>query len=129
MKILQWILLIVVAGILTIGTAGFIMHYGGSIDLKRLTPFQYWITYLTIPSVAFALFVFLSAVFVPRKKKYAVLLVIFCSIIFISLEAHQHYSYDGFLAEQFIIRYTGFTTGLMLSFIASYIVYKNRSWA
>jgi cytochrome bd-type quinol oxidase subunit 2 len=128
-KILNWICGIVLAGVLTLGSANFIMHHNGNVDMNKLNWFQYWVVYLTVPSLAFGLFVFLSCVFVPLQKKYAAILVLLLSIIFIGLGMYQHYIDDGFLRNQYIVRYTGFIIGLAMGFILSYKVFKENNWS
>ncbi len=127
-KILKWIFGIVLAGVLTLGSAFFIMHHNGNADMNKLNWFQYWVVYLTVPSLAFGVFVFLSCVLVPLQKKYAGILVFLLSIIFIGLGIYQHYIDDGFLRNQYIVRYTGFIIGLATGFILSYKVFKKKNW-
>ncbi len=69
MKWINWVLAIIAAGVLTLGTANIIMHRTGNVDFKNLTAFQYWIKFLIIPSLAFGLFLFLTCVFAPFQKK------------------------------------------------------------
>ena len=128
MKWAKWILGIIVAGVLTLGTANIIMHRTGNVDMNNLTAFQYWITFLAIPSVAFGLFLFLSCVFVRFQKKYAGLAAFLLSTIFIGLGAYQHYTDDGILHNQYIIRYTGFIVGLISGFLLSYRLYSQNRW-
>lgn len=128
MKWLKWVLGILLAGIITLVPANFIMHRTGNVDMNNLTAFQYWIKFLTVPSVAFGLFLFLSCVFVPFQKKYAGLIIFLLSIIFIGLGAYQHYMDDGVLYNQYIVRYIGFITGLIIGFLLSYRVYGQSKW-
>lgn len=128
MVILRWILGIVLAGVLTLGLAGFIMHHDGNVDMNNLNAFQYWVVFLTVPSVAFGLFVFLSCAFVPSQKKYAGILVVLASIVFVGFGIYEHYVDNGFLPNQYIIRYTGFMTGLVIGFILSFNVFKEKKW-
>ena len=126
--ILKWIFGIVLAGVLTLWAAGFIMHHDGNVDMNNLNEFQYWVVFLTVPSVAFGLFVFLSCAFVPSQKKYAGILVISLSILFVGFGIYQHYMDNGFLPNQYIIRYTGFIAGLFMGFILSFNVFKRKNW-
>lgn len=128
MKWIKWILGIIIAGVLTLWPANLIMHHTGSFDMNNLTPFQYWIKFLTVPSLAFGLFLFLSAVFVPFQKKHAAIAVLLLSLIFIGLGAYQHYIDNGVLQEQYIVRYSGFVLCLVIAFILSYQVYKRNKW-
>jgi hypothetical protein len=128
MKWIKWISGIIVAGVLTLGTANLIMHHTGNADMNNLTAFEYWIKFLTVPSLAFGLFLFLSAAFVPFKKKYAGITVFLLSIIFIGLGAYQHYIDNGVLQNQYIIRYMGFIAGLIIGFVFSFRVYKKNKW-
>jgi uncharacterized paraquat-inducible protein A len=128
MKWIKWILGIIVAGVLTLWPANLIMHHTGSFDMNNLTPFQYWIKFLTVPSLAFGLFLFLSAVFVPFQKKYAAITVLLLSLIFIGLGAYQHYIDNGVLQEQYIVRYSGFVLCLVIAFMLSYQIYKRSKW-
>ena len=68
MKWIKWILGVVFAGVVTLAPAYFIMHHRGKVDMNNLTSFQYWVQFLTVPSLAFGLFLFLSCVFVPMQK-------------------------------------------------------------
>src|SRR5215212_1921222 len=120
MKWMKWILGVILAGGVTIWPASFIMHHTGQVDMNNLTPFQYWVKFLLVPSVAFGLFLFLACVFVPFRKKQAGLLVFSLSLIFIGLGAYQHYTDDGLLANQYIVRYSGFIVGLMTALLISY---------
>ena len=128
MKWVKWILGIIVAGVLTLGTANIIMHRTGIVDMNNLTAFEYWIKFLTVPAIAFGLFLFLSCVLVPFQKKYAGLTVFLLSIVFIGLGAYQHYTDDGVLHNQYIVRYTGFVVGLITGFLLSYRAYNQNKW-
>lgn len=103
-------------------------HHDGNVDMNHLTTFQYWVVYLIVPSVAFGLFVFLSCVLVPSQKKQAAMLVVTLSVIFVGYGIYQHYIDNGFLPNQYIIRYTGFMAGLAIGFVAGYQVYKENKW-
>jgi uncharacterized paraquat-inducible protein A len=128
-KWLKWISGIVLAGVVTLWPANLIMHHTGKVDMNNLTPFQYWIKFLAVPSLAFGLFVFLSCLFVPLFKKYAGMLVFTLSLIFIGLGAWQHYTDDGVLRKQYLVRYTGFVTGLIIGFSLSYKSFKQNKWS
>jgi hypothetical protein len=128
MKWLKWILGIVLAGIVTLVPANFIMHRTGQVDMNNLTSFQYWIQFLTVPSIAFGLFLFLACTFVPIQKKYAGILVFALSIVFIALGTYQHYTDDGYLRNDYLIRYIGFTIGLILGFSLSSKFFRQRKW-
>lgn len=119
----RWILGIILAGVLTLGTASLIMHHGAPVDMTKLSWFQYWVVFLVLPSMAFGLFVFLCCLLVPFNKRSAGILAIVLSLLFISYGVYQHYSDDGFLANQYIIRYTGFVIGLLIGFWISYKVF------
>lgn len=129
MKWIKWILGVVIAGVITLVPANFIMHHTGKVDMNNLTSFQYWIQFLTVPSLAFGLFLFLSCVFVPMQKKYAGLLVFILSIIFIFLGAYQHYMDDGILRNQYIVRYSGFVICLVIGFWVSHKLFRQTNWA
>ena len=129
MKWIKWILGIVLAGTITLWPASFIMHHTGKSDMNNLTPFQYWIKFLAIPSIAFGLFLFLACAFVPTQKKYAGILVFTLSIVFIALGTYQHYTDDGFLRNDCLVRYVGFIVGLILGFSLSYKFFRQRKWA
>jgi len=128
MKWIKWISGIILAGVLALVPANFIMHRTGKVDMNNLTAFQYWVVFLVVPSLAFGLFVFLSCVFVPLQKKYAGILVLLLSIIFIGLGTYQHYMDDGFLRNQYIVRYIGFIIGLVIGFTLSYKIFKENKW-
>jgi hypothetical protein len=68
-KISRWIGGMLLAGVLTLGVVALVMHPGDSPDLNRLTPFQYWVVYLAVPSVALGLFVFWPACSYPPTKR------------------------------------------------------------
>src|SRR5689334_4112220 len=108
MKWVKWTLGIILAGAVTLGPANLIMHHNGKVDMNNLDTFQYWVTFLTVPSLAFGLFLFLSCAFVPLQKRNAGLVVFVLSVIFIGLGAYQHYMDDGVLRNQYIVRYSGF---------------------
>ncbi|WP_460914675.1 VOC family protein [Spirosoma areae] len=122
----RWILGIILSGVLTLGIAGLVMHHGAPVDMTKLSWFQYWVVFLVLPSMAFGLFVFLCCLLVPFKKRSAGILAIILSLLFISYGVYQHYSDDGFLANQYIIRYTGFVTGVVLGFWISCTVFDLR---
>ncbi|HEV8083730.1 MAG TPA: hypothetical protein VGP55_11035 [Chitinophagaceae bacterium] len=128
MKWIKWILGIIIAGVVTLWPANLIMHHTGKVDMNNLTSFQYWVQFLTVPSLAFGLFLFLSCLFVPIQKKYAGLLVFLLSIIFISLGAYQHYMDDGTLHNQYILRYSGFIICLLIGFWISHKLYRQKNW-
>ena len=126
--ILKWIFGILMAGLLSVGLGVLVMHHSGPVDMGRLTGFQYWLTLFITPPIALALFVFLSCAFVPSRKKYAGILVVSLCTFFIGMGAYEHYTYDGFLATQFKIIYSGFITGLAAGFVISYKVFKENKW-
>jgi uncharacterized paraquat-inducible protein A len=128
MKWIKWILDIVLAGLITLVPANFIMHHTGKVDMNNLTPFQYWVQFLTVPSLAFGLFVFLSCVFVPMQKRFAGILVLAMSLIFIALGTYQHYTDDGFLRKDYLVRYVGFTICLIIGFMLAYRTFKQNGW-
>ncbi len=128
MKWIKWILGIVLAGTITLVPAGFIMHHTGKPDMNNLTAFQYWIQFLAIPSIAFGLFLFLACAFVPIQKKWAGIVVFTLSIIFIALGIYHHYTDDGYLRNDYLIRYIGFVAGLMLGFLLSYQFFRQGKW-
>jgi hypothetical protein len=129
MKWTKWVLGIVLAGVITLVPASFIMHHTQKVDMNNLTSFQYWIQFLTIPSIAFGLFLFLACAFVPIQKKYAGILVFTLSIVFIALGAYQHYTDDGLLRNDYLVRYIGFVVGLLIGFSLSYKIFKQSKWA
>lgn len=128
MKWIKWIFGIVLAGIITLVPANFIMHRTEQVDMNNLTSFQYWIQFLIVPSIAFGLFLFLACAFVPIQKKYAGVLVFTLSIVFIALGAYQHYTDDGYLRNDYLIRYLGFTVSLILGFSLSYLFFRQSKW-
>ena len=121
----KWVLGVLLAGTLTMGAAAFLMHRTGVVDLHHLTWFEYWVKLLTIPSVAFGLFVFLACAFVPTKKRYAGLLVIGLTLMLICFGVYQHMLDDGYLETQYVVRYAGLVGG----FAAAHHVYRGRRWA
>jgi len=128
MRWLKWILVIFIAGVITLVPANLIMHRTGRVDMNNLTAFQYWVQFLAVPSLAFGLFLFLSCVFVGEEKKYAALLVFAISFVFISMGAYQHYTDDGVLQRQYIVRYSGFITCLLIGFAVSYKLFRHNNW-
>ena len=128
MKWVKWIASIVLAGLVTLLPANFIMHRTGDVDMNNLTTFQYWVKLLVVPSIAFGLFLFLSCVFVDIQKKYAGLLVFMLSTIFISMGAYQHYIDDGILRNQYVVRYCAFIASLVIAFAISYKFYRQNNW-
>ena len=119
---------IVLAGIVTLLPANLIMHHTGKVDMDNLTTFQYWVKFLIIPSIAFGLFLFLACAFVPIQKKNAGILVFTLSIIFIALGVYQHYSDDGFLRNDYLVRYIGFVVGLISGFTLGYKYFRQSKW-
>ena len=126
LQLSKWIFGIILSGVLTLGVAGLVMHLGAPVDMTKLSWFQYWVVFLVLPSMAFGLFVFLCCLLVPFNKRSAGILAIVFSLLFISYGVYQHYSDDGFLANQYIIRYTGFIICLLIGFLVSYKVFNLR---
>ena len=129
MKWTKWIAGIVLAGIITIWPASYLMHHTGKVDMNNLAPFQYWIQFLTLPSIAFGLFLFLACAFVPIQKKWAGIIVFTLSFIFIALGIYHHYTDDGYLRNDYLVRYIGFVAGLILGFSLSYKFFREGKWA
>lgn len=125
----KWLLAILLAGVLTLGPASFLMHGTGAVDRHHLSGFQYWVQLLAVPAVAFGLFVFLACAFVPARKKRAGLLVVGLSLIFIGLGVYQHVADDGLLERQYVVRYAGFIVGLAGGFALAYRAFNGNSWA
>ncbi|WP_245126798.1 hypothetical protein [Hymenobacter volaticus] len=111
------------------GAAAFLMHRTGRVDVYHLTWFEYWVKLLTIPSVAFSLFVFLACAFVATEKKYAGLLVIGLTLTLIGFGVYQHTLDDGYLETQYVVRYAGFLVGLLGGFAAAHYVFRGERWA
>ncbi len=128
MKGVKWVLGVVLAGTITLGPANFLMHHMGEVDMKHLTAFQYWIQFLIVPSLAFGLFAFLACVFVPIQKKYAGVVVVVISFLFIVSGAYQHYLDDGFVHRDYVIRYSGFAFSLSIGFALSYKLFRQNRW-
>ena len=122
-RLSKWILGIILSGLLTLGVAGLVMHLGAPVDMTKLSWFQYWVVFLVLPSMAFGLFVFSCCLLVPFYKRSAGMLAVVLSLLFISYGVYQHYSDDGFLANQYIIRYTGFILCLLIGLLISYSVF------
>ncbi|HEX8528670.1 MAG TPA: hypothetical protein VF646_01560 [Cytophagales bacterium] len=116
------------AGVLTLGVAALVMHHGDNPDMNRLTRFQYWVVYLAVPSGALGLFVFLSCLFVPSHKAYAARVVVALGGLLIGYGSYQHYIDNGFLANQYLVRYSGFVLALALGYFLSYQVFKANHW-
>lgn len=125
----KWLLGVLFAGALTMGTAAFLMHRTGAVDLHHLTWFEYWVKLLTVPSVAFGLFVFLACAFVSTRKKVAGLLVVGLTLTLIGFGVYQHTLDDGFLETQYVVRYAGFLVGLVGGFAAAHHVFRGKRWA
>jgi hypothetical protein len=81
-----------------------------------------------VPSLAFGLFVFLACAFVPLKKKYAGILVLVLSFIFIGLGTYQYYTDDDFLRKDYLIRYIVFSTCIVIGFMFGYKMFKQNRW-
>ncbi|WP_310395643.1 hypothetical protein [Hymenobacter sp.] len=124
----KWVLGILLAGTLTMGSANLLMHRTGAVDLHHLTWFEYWVKMLTVPALAFGLFVFLACAFVPTQKKRAGLLVVGLSLVLIGLGIYQHVLDDGFLETQYVVRYTVFIVGLAGGFWVSHHAFKGNKW-
>jgi hypothetical protein len=124
----RWIGGMLLAGVLTLGVAALVMHHGDNPDLNRLTPFQYWVVYLAVPSVALGLFVFLSCLFVPSHKAYAGRVVITLGGLLVGYGSYQHYIDNGLLANQYMVRYSAFVLGLVAGYLLSYKVFKTSNW-
>jgi hypothetical protein len=124
----KWGLGIAMAGLITLGPANFLMHHTGNVDMNNLSAFQYWIQFLTVPAVAFGLFLFLACAFVPVQKRTAGMLVFALSLVFIALGAYQHYTDDGFLRNDYLVRYFGFILCLLVGFGLSYRLFKQNKW-
>jgi len=126
-NIFKWLLAIVVAGFLTLGAAGMIMH-DKSIDFSKEDGSVFYGRSVLIPAIAFCLFLFLTSVFVPFKKRNAVIFVLILSFVFVMLGARQHFLDDGYLANKYIIRYTSFLVALATGYMFSYYKYRNNKW-
>lgn len=128
MKWIKWVIGVIFAGIITVYPASLIMHHTGKVDMNHLTPFQYWIKFLLIPSASFGLFVFLACLFVPMYKKFAGILVFSLVIILVGLGSYQHYIDNGVFQNQYIVRYFGFVVGIIAGFLFSYKMFKYNKW-
>ncbi|MBD0259623.1 MAG: hypothetical protein ICV83_28215, partial [Cytophagales bacterium] len=127
-KMFRWTGSMLLAAVLTLGVAALVMHHGDTPDMNRLTPFQYWVVYLAVPSVALGLFVFLSCLFVPSHKAYAGRIVVALGGLLVGCGSYQHYIDNGFLPGQYIVRYSGFVLGLAVGYLLSYKVFKTNHW-
>ncbi len=127
LKVIKWILALAFAALLTIGTSAIILHGILKVDMDNLTGLSFWSTYLLFLPLVFTLFVILSCKFVSFRKRNAALLVILLSIVFIAIGIYHH-SDDGYLANKYIIRYTGFIFGLTFGYVLSNKIFKNTNW-
>ena len=98
------------------------------VNMDDLTNLSFWITYLLFLPLVFALFVILSCKFVSFRKRNAALLVILLSIVFIAIGIYHHSEENGYLANKYIIRYTGFIFGLTFGYVLSNKIFKNKNW-
>jgi peptidoglycan/LPS O-acetylase OafA/YrhL len=125
--VLRWIAGIVLAAFLTLGLAIIVFHHVVEIDMNNPTPIQFWVSNFFL-SLAFGLFLFIACWFAPRWKRNAGLLVLVFSLVFISLGVYHHFTDDGYLNQDHIIRYSSFIICLVLSMFISHKVFQNRSW-
>jgi hypothetical protein len=125
--VLRWIAGIVIASFLTLGLAIVVFHHVVEIDMNNPTPMQFWVSNFFL-SLAFGLFLFMACWFAPRWKRNAGLVVLIFSLLFISMGIYHHFTDDGYLKPDHIIRYSSFTICLAFSMLLSYKVFQNRNW-
>ena len=127
MKYLLWFGGIVLAGVITMGAAIFVMHHAVQINFANPTPLEFWLSDAFL-SFSMAMFVLLACWFAPAWRRNAVIFVVVFTVLFISVGIYSHIKYDGFLAVDHIIRYSSFLLAQALAVILSYRLFKDKRW-
>jgi len=128
LKVLKWIIAFILAGIISLGTAAFIMHFDKNADYSKTEGINFYLMSVLVPAAGFFFFIFLASRFVPFKKRNAALIGISISLIFTFLGAYQHYLDDGSLAVKYFIRYILFIVAIMSGFLFSKYTFLNTRW-
>lgn len=127
LQVLKWIGGILLAAFLTVGVAIIIFHHVIVVDMNNPTPAQFWISDFFL-SLAFGLFVFFACWFVPKWKRNAGLFVLIFCLLFICLGTYHHFTDDGYLKEDHIIRYSSFLISLCIAMFAGHKVFGGKNW-
>lgn len=92
----------------------------------------YCIYHLFIMIICFSIFAFLSCYFVPAPKKYAGLIAVLISFLFIVFALYLDFTdkyFQGYIDIKFFMNYIGMMSGLSLGFYISYEKFKNKGWS
>jgi len=132
MKRLRWIFgiplaFIIIVGMLVLGTSLEVYFYGSWL----YSGFEkYYHAFVML--INCALFVFLSSLFVPTKRKYAAIIaivIISClagTSLILNIIYNKIYS---IFTIRIILNYGAIFSGLLVGICMSYLVFKNRAWS
>jgi tryptophan-rich sensory protein len=125
--LLRWLAGILLSAMLTLGAAILFFHHVINVDMNNLTPLEFWISNIFLAG-AFGLFVFCACWFAPAWKRNAGIFALAFCVLFISAGIYNHITYDGFLHQDHIIRYSSFLLAIVFAFFMSRKKFGQNKW-
>ena len=130
MKLLRWIFGIPLAFGIVLGLiyividSNSIAHFFGQ-HIKLDLAYHF-----VLACVLFFLLLFLSSLFVPAPKKYgAIITAVICYLIVLGLLYYLFFVATDGITIIFIASSSGLFSGILVGFLVSYWVFKNRGWS
>jgi hypothetical protein len=131
MKIFKWIIGFLFAFLISFGLIMGFAYLDPVNNFVNRNITYYCIYHLFTMITCFSIFAFLSCYFVPAPKKYAGLVAVSLSFLFIVFALYVDFTdkyFQGYVDIKFFINYIGMMAGLSIGFYISYEKFKNRGW-
>jgi hypothetical protein len=131
MNIFRWVIGIPLALLIIIGIAMLNAHFQAGFYSNQLFRHFYLYYQALINMICFFLFVFLSSLFVPSKRKYAALIAALISILLASAGLYVSFTNRDIYGEidmRFFLNFAGIFVGILTGIYVSYSVFKNKGW-
>jgi hypothetical protein len=129
MNRLRWIFGIPLALSIAIGILILNAEFTSAISHNELYRRSYLYYHAFVNMICFFLFVFLSSLFIPSKRKYAALIAVIISTALAGIGLYdtftQRYSE---ITLTILINYAGLFAGILTGIYISYTIFKNKGW-
>jgi hypothetical protein len=129
MNLIRWILGFPLATVISLGTLVLSITYG-NIGALHIYAFAF-IYRIAIIMFSFAIWVFLTCLFIPSYKKYAGFLPAILSLALAGLSIYVSFTdkySGGRIPEQLLITLSFMVVGLCIGYFVSYQLFKDKGW-
>jgi hypothetical protein len=129
-KILRWIFGFPLAAAISLGILFLAIQYGLRGFYSSQLFIALYIYRLAIIFFCFALWIFLTCLFIPSNKKLAGLMPMAASTLFLIIVLYMSIKNisDLHFNQNSIIGFSSFYIGMLMGYFMSYVVFKNKGW-